>query len=339
MEALNAGSATRQGQKLPKPICDPAQTASALPLAIVFLPFAEKIMKTDAIALSEAHPEEPERVLTLARKSDIFEDLHKRGLLEALLRDRTTKQGIIWATDTYSELGDGYGKTDQISPALLLGRCDRLKAMRIARRNERTRKHGEVFTPLAVCKRMCDYAYEALRGEDWREYAQTTVLEITCGEAPFLASRRDPCTGAETRLNQRVGILDRKLQVIAERTKSRAEWLYWAFVAFESTYGYEFQGDNLLFARINLLETFEDYQRAFWGATPTESEYLRLLDIISWNIWQMDGLTGTVPFGIMRGPGQASLFEQPGAREAPACRIKDWQRREVVTYLSCGGLH
>lgn len=35
------------------------------------------------------------------------------------------------------------------------------------------------------------------------------------------------------------------------------EWLAWAFKAFEATYGYKFQGDNILIARMNLLASIE----------------------------------------------------------------------------------
>lgn len=37
-----------------------------------------------------------------------------------------------------------------------------------------------------------------------------------------------------------------------ENTESYEDWLKWTTRAFEATYGFEYQGDSLLIARINL---------------------------------------------------------------------------------------
>ncbi len=66
--------------------------------------------------------------------------------------------------------------------------------------------------------------------------------------------------------------------------------------AFESVYGYEYQGDNLLIARINLLETFCEYMRDRWQEEPNKTSLNRIADIISWNLWQMDGIYGVIPY-------------------------------------------
>ena len=120
-----------------------------------------------------------------AEKKDPFQSLHERGFLETLLRDRTTGRNIIWATDTYQYLGKEYCRKSQITPALIAGRHAELMSIRGKSRAARTRKHGEVFTPLLVCKIMCDHVFKTLRGRDWKKYVAATVLEITCGEAPF----------------------------------------------------------------------------------------------------------------------------------------------------------
>lgn len=65
-------------------------------------------------------------------------------------------------------------------------------------------------------------------------------------------------------------------------------------------YGYEYQGDNLLIARINVLMTFVEYMEALWQRKPTEKELKTVANIIAWNFWQMDGLTGTVPNGKLQ---------------------------------------
>lgn len=270
-------------------------------------------------------------------KNNLFQTLHDQGYLDSLLIDRTTGGNIIWATDIYSDLGKGFDRMERISPELICGRDDHLASIRKDRRADRTRKHGEVATPLSVCKTMCDYAHETLMATDWRKYVDSKVLEITCGEAPFLASRRDPGSGADVPIGDRVGILDRKLRVITENAKSRVEWLQWAFRAYEATYGYEFQGFNLLMARINLLMTFREYLAHFFGALPTQDEYARLLDIVSWNIWQMDGLTGRLPYGNLTRDEQYSFFETGDkVNETPVCLIKDWKTGKIITWLSCG---
>ena len=131
----------------------------------------------------------------------------------------------------------------------------------------------------------------------WKDCVRSTRLEITCGEAPYLVSRYDTTTAEPIKLSRRIGMLDRKLRVINENTIEYDEWFKWVCIAYKSTYGYEWQGDNLLIARINLLLTFCDYLKAKWNKTPTKKELKIIAHIISWNLWQMDGLTNKVPLG------------------------------------------
>ena len=100
--------------------------------------------------------------------------------------------------------------------------------------------------------------------KEWQSYVDARRLEITCGEAPYLTERYDVTSGEAIPLSERLGILDRKFRVVGENTDSEEEWLNWAFRALEATYGYEFQGDNVLLARLNLLMCFaEAYSRRF----------------------------------------------------------------------------
>ena len=78
----------------------------------------------------------------------------------------------------------------------------------------------------------------------------------------------------------------------------KKEWFKWVLQAYQSVYGYEFLGDSLLIARINLLITFVDYMQDRWGRTPTDAELRKIVNVIVWNLWQMDGISGTVPFGM-----------------------------------------
>ena len=120
-------------------------------------------------------------------------------------------------------------------------------------------------------------------------------LEITCGEAPYLVSRYDTVTGEPIPVERRIGLLDRKLRVVSENTSTTGEWLKAAQAAYMSIYGFEWQGDNLVLAREALLYTFLDYFRAKFGKEPQLKSLQYIAYIISWNIWQMDGLKGVIP--------------------------------------------
>ena len=100
------------------------------------------------------------------------------------------------------------------------------------------------------------------------QYVQSRRLEVTCGEAPFLASRYDAATGEMIPVARRIGILDRKLRVVSENVTTEDEWRKYATHAVQSTYGYEYQGDNLLLARVNLLLTYAEHLQARWQRKP-----------------------------------------------------------------------
>ena len=186
---------------------------------------------------------------------------------------------------------------------------------------------------------------------DWQRYVDSRRLEITCGEAPYLVSRYDAATGEGLPIESRIGILDRKLRVVNENTDNETDWLKWTRRAFESTYGYEYQGDNLLVARINLLMTFVDYMQERWRREPTAKELNRIANVISWNIWQMDGLKGTIPgkeLYISDDYEQLSLFasdfEQETLFDEAAkqnkkyeCKIRDWRAMRTITYNQMKG--
>ncbi|WP_322175248.1 Eco57I restriction-modification methylase domain-containing protein [Acutalibacter caecimuris] len=292
--------------------------------------------------------------------------IHKLGLLDKLLIDKTTKKNIMWATNAYCSLGARYERNEPITPDLITGpnasviKTRARKAME--QQSERTRQHAEVFTPLWICRKMNDYADEVWFGsggvffcegrptpvvvfppkKDWKKYVDSKRLEITCGEAPYLVSRYDVETGEMIPIPKRVGLLDRKLRVVNENAQDEAEWLEWAVRAFQVTYGFEFQGDNVLIARVNLLMTFEEYLQARWEREPTEAEREKLINIIAWNIWQMDGLSGAIPYGTAEEEfQQMDLFGMftpaPDANEEnrqPNCRIFNWRGDRSMEYLS-----
>lgn len=296
--------------------------------------------------------------------------LQRLGLLDKLLYDRTTKRNIIWASDAHAGLGDAYRSSGEIRLELITG--DRSGVIKtrarkeLSQRSDRTRKNGEVFTPLWICRKMIDYADEmqhseaeaaahggkitkktAHRGsEQWQRYIDSRRLEITCGEAPYLVSRYNVATGEEIPAPERTGILDRKLHAVDEHTATESEWLKWAFRAFEATYGYELLGDSLLIARVNLFMTFDEYLLRRWNRKPSAKEYQRLIRIITWNVWQADGLTGKVPrFEQWNGEHmQRGLFDgledytdETQNGEAPYCRVFDWRSRRAYEYAARHG--
>lgn len=301
-------------------------------------------------------------------------------VLSSLLKDRTTGKNIIFAT----EISDDIHFTTNITKDLLLkdNRIDiRPRVSKsLEEQVKRTRKKAEVFTPSWICNKMnnhCDTEFfgrenvfniedgqkwipndekiEFPAGKTWKDYVESKRLEITCGEAPYLVSRYDTVTGEIIPIHQRIGLLDRKLRVINENVTTYKTWIQWVYRAFESVYGYEYQGDNLLIARINLLETFCEYTRARWGVEPSDSAIKRVATIISWNLWQMDGIKGVIPYvGAVceqketDEPIQLSLFEllesndeletktEPTEKlpETIDCKIYDWREDKCLTYKS-----
>ena len=132
-------------------------------------------------------------------------------------------------------------------------------------------------------------------GKTWKDYVRATRMEITCGEAPYLVSRYDATTGEPIPIEQRIGLLDRKLRVISENVDASGDWLEWAQTAYKNIYAFEWQGDNLLLAREALLYTFIEYYQAKFGKAPLLKSINYIAYIISWNLWQMDGLKGVIP--------------------------------------------
>ena len=278
-----------------------------------------------------------------------------KEVLKQLLQDKTTGRNIIFATDMYSDYG--YTELTPMSATAIMGfdSCEIQPRVRKAQSEQdlRTRKKAEVFTPTWLCNMMnnyCDIEWFGRedvfnrmdsehhhypnndriifpKGKTWQKYVDSRRLEITCGEAPYLVSRYDTTTGEVIPIHERIGLLDRKLRVVGENTETEEEWLKWAVRAYQSIYGYEFQGDNLLIARINLLITFCDYLKERWKRDATKAEVKKIANIISWNLWQMDGLSDTVPVGIPEGSCQQMTLFGGDEQEPPSvdCKIQDWR--------------
>ena len=289
------------------------------------------------------------------------------SVLKILLQDKTSKKNIIWATDTYAEYGEGFLDYEQISAGFLVYHADIIKP-RIKKTLEaqvdRTKKRAEVFTPVWLCNKMNNYCDEEWFGRKnifnienndntwtvieekvefengtWQEYVDSKRLEITCGEAPYLVSRYDVASGEFIEpTKNRIGILDRKLRIVNENTDDYDTWVKWGLRAFESVYGYEYQGDNLLIARINMLLTFTDYYEERWKSSPDNKLLNDVAKRIVWNIWQMDGLKATLPLGKpYEECYQISFFdnnEDTNGKENKAvpCKIYNWRRDRSILF-------
>lgn len=328
-----------------------------------------------------------------------FERRYPTSILETLLCDRTTGRNIIWADNEYEKLGEGYMGDDEITVDKITGLNSGVIKPRVAkeseRQSQRTKSRAEVFTPSWLCNQMNNdideqwfgrrdvfnvegdetwtaatdpVQFPKKKGHGWHSYVESLRLEITCGEAPFVCSRYDTVTGEMLPVPERIGFLDRKLRVVSEKVATQKEWTKRSLEAIRSTYGFEYQGDNLLIARINVFETFVEHARERWFATPDIDILHEVAWAISWNFWQMNGFTDAVPtnkidivikstfFGYKEPepePLQRSIFdlldelnntettsetnEEEAEDTVPLCLIYDWANGEPFEFASLKG--
>ena len=252
-------------------------------------------------------------------------------VLRELLRDNTTGRNIFWATGDYESLGEGYGWKDEITPERITGEHGGVVKPRVLKSKEqqtdRSKDMAEVFTPVWVVGKMVDYVDIDI---------DTLCLELTCGEAPFLVSRYDAATGEAIPIGERVGVIDRKMRMVNQMQLSDEEWLEKVRLVFRTTYGYEWQGDNLLIARENMVASFIDYYEERFGEKPSRETVLEMAKIVSWNLWQMDGLTYQIPQkkDEVQQNAQLDCFAlAPAKAPTPLCKIKDWQTGRSVKVI------
>ena len=300
------------------------------------------------------------------------------GLLSILLKDNTTGKNIIWATDDYNAYGAGYQKDNSMTIFSITGKNGNLIKPRTAKTKQeqiaRVRDKAEVFTPSWICNNQNNLVDNAWfekenvfntengktwvinknkivfpNGKTWQDYVLLNRMEISCGEAPYLVSRYDTVSGDWIDIGNRIGILDRKLRVINENVEHENEWIEWVYKAYKSTYAFEWQGDSLLIARENMLFAFIDYYVQRFNKYPVREYLLVIAKILSWNIFQMDGLKFVIPNSckpvVKR---QLSLFEDDkqikpcqgclkGNNEKHTgiyCKIKDWQTGKTIKFIS-----
>lgn len=303
-----------------------------------------------------------------------------KELLIILLKDHSSGKNIIWATDNYASLGYGFQSHDYITVESVTGYNGNVIKPRVEKSKDeqvnRIKQKAEVFTPSWICNKQNNLIDNAWFGKDnvfnteegkdwipttdtihfptptgktWQDYVLDTRLEITCGEAPYLASRYDTVTGEFINVERRIGLLDRKLRIVSENNDSEEDWLEWATIAFQNVYGYDWQGDNVLLARENLLFTFIDYYQNKFKKSPAIENIRNIAEILSWNIWQMDGLKFVIPDSCrQKGSRQLSIFEDevdkepcygclkndPYSHTGIYCKIKDWKTNKTVKFVS-----
>lgn len=317
-------------------------------------------------------------------EADILEnDIIERyqNVLEILLEDHTTQKNIFWATDNYQDLGTAYQFSSTILPQLITGENGYIIKPRVKKdidlQLSRVKDMAEVFTPSWICNaqnnlidnawfgrenvfnteiinsdgtrtwQINDEKIDFPKGKTWKEYVKDTRLEMTCGEAPYITSRYDTTTGDFIPIEKRIGILDRKLRIIHENTETINDWLESAQIAYKNTYAFEWQGDSLLLAREAMLITFIENFVLKFGTDPTLESIQNIAHIISWNVWQMDGLKGVVPNSCKSITESISLlFQETTIKETPCegcakgiihrhngiyCFIKDWNETDPKT--------
>lgn len=301
-------------------------------------------------------------------------------LLAILLKDHSSGKNIIWATDNYAHKGVGFQWHDDIEVLSVIGYNGNVVKPRVEKSKkeqvERIKQKAEVFTPSWVCNKQNNLvdnawfgaenvfntehekrwtategkiAFPTPDGKTWEDYVRDVRLEITCGEAPYLVSRYDTVTGDTIDLAQRIGLLDRKMRVVMENAETEETWREWATIAFQSVYGFDWQGDNVLLARENLLLSYVDYYIARFKKEPDTDDLRSIAEILSWNIWQMDGLKYVIPDSCKdTDSGQLQLFDdKPEKRPCEGCAkndpllhtgiycmIMDWKENKKVKFVS-----
>jgi len=251
---------------------------------------------------------EKDRNIDSISSIDILENTIREempDILDILLIDRTTsttkkKKNIIWANENYVRFGSkAYSATAQMLPELVTGQMGNIIKPRALKskemQKERTKSKAEVFTPIWIVKKQNDEIEKDYINDDLETYVKRTWLEITAGEAPYMATRYDMETGEIVPIAERVGFVDRKLKRINIEINDKAEWQRLVVEAYKASYGFEWSGDSLLLARENLLYTYRDYYFQKWLQEPTYGLFVDIAKIISYNLFQMDGLKYIIP--------------------------------------------
>lgn len=304
-----------------------------------------------AETLTNSIEEDKDRNIDSISSTDIFENTileQMPGILDILLIDRTTstpkkKKNIIWANENYVKFGSkAYAATAQMLPELVTGRMGDIIKPRALKskemQKERTKSKAEVFTPIWIVQIQNDEVEKKFINDDLETYVKRIWLEIAAGEAPYMATRYDMESGEIVPITERVGFVDRKLKRISDEVDDKAEWQRLVFEAYKSSYGFEWSGDSLLLARENLLYTYRDFCFQKWSEEPTYGLFEDIAEIISYNLFQMDGLKYIIPLTEKREKileVQMSLFdgeepeEQWKTKLGKRVKVMNWETNKM----------
>ena len=252
-------------------------------------------------------------------------------MADLLLKDQTTGKPI------YRAMGETEEEFYQPMTAERGMQGRRYGELNRKEQKGRAAQKAEVYTSAPTVKMMTDLIWE-----DPKSHTPSyRYLEITCGSAPFVTTLYDSYSLEPIPEKERCGILDRKLREIAP-SSSNAEWLPLAILSLSSVYGYEWQGEALFWARRNVLTCFLEAYEKRYEAMPPEELLEQVCEIIRWNFWQMDGLSGCLPDFAKNGAslGQGKYKSQKAKREfyqgLVPCLIKDWETGEIGRFLDVG---
>ena len=290
-------------------------------------------------------------LIVLYDKVNIFENnLRDKipSIFNILLIDRTksTKRcikNIIWANENYIKYdAEKYSATSEIKIELITGEYANIIQPRVLKaaqlQKKRTRTIAEVFTPIEILKQQNDEIDKNYQNDDLETYTKRTWIEITCGEAPYIVTRYDVVTGRLMHLDERVGFLDRKLRKINKECNIKDKWKELVKEAYKASYGFEWNGDSLLLARENLLYTYFDYYDNKWNEEPPLEEIEEIAIIISYNIFQMDGLKCIIPLSDIDTikKEQLNLFnktekinKQTQSKKGKYVKIMNWKENKT----------
>ena len=164
-------------------------------------------------------------------QDNYFDKIDKK-VLSILLKDKTTNKNIIWAKN---DVNFAYIRQKN-SIKLNFDKQKNLKGVykqfnkSAIEKDVHMKENAAVYTPAFVCN-MQNNMFDSLwfkkknvfnaplnngwmvtknkisfsQNQSWQDYVQLKVLEITCGEAPYIASRYDVLSGKFIDIKNRIG--------------------------------------------------------------------------------------------------------------------------------------
>lgn len=287
----------------------------------------EQLMKSYYLSNTEEYFNQDNNDSFISSSNDLFSQM--LGNIEEenssdSFTPKIAEHKVMWETNNYEDKGDGYQQNDYVNDlSIIIPRVEKSQL----EQKRRVKEKAEVFTPSWICNLQNNLVDDDLIGKnsfnvttkdernwtpnkdkvdfsnyngDWLDYIQERRIEMTAGEGPYLMSPYDTTTGDEIPVRdndglfQRIGVLDRKMRVVTENA-SLEQWNDYALIALCNTFGYEWQGDNLLLARLNFLNTYIEYYMNVFNESPSDESIQMVAEIASWNLWQMDGLKMVQP--------------------------------------------